>query len=116
MKTVFLTDQSLIHSFIRLCDYLVVTMLHNLVVASASAVLDVLKEQTKKDVTIDNLVDVIPDDIEEQESILQVHNSCMFQSSLELVCEILSMLVGGAWVQPQDNCLFLPPFKMLCHH
>lgn len=47
-------------------------MLHNLVVASASTVLEVLKEQTKKDITVDNLVDGIPDDIEEQERILQV--------------------------------------------
>lgn len=63
---------SINHSFIRLCDYLVVTMLHNLVVASASTVLEVLQEQTLKDITVDNLVDGIPDDIEEQERILQV--------------------------------------------
>ena len=47
-------------------------MLHNLVVASASAVLGVLQEQTKKDIAVDNLVDGIPEDIEEQERILQV--------------------------------------------
>ena len=47
-------------------------MLHNLVVASASTVLEVLQEQTLKDITVDNLVDGIPDDIEEQERILQV--------------------------------------------
>ena len=47
-------------------------MLHNLVVASASAVLEVLQEQTEKDIAVDNLVDGIPEDIEEQERILQV--------------------------------------------
>lgn len=59
-------------SFIRLCDYLVVTMLHNLAVMSASAVLDVLQEQTSTDIAVSNLVKEIPDDIEEQERILQV--------------------------------------------
>ena len=63
---------SLTNSFIRLCDYLVVTMLHNLVVASASAVLKVLQDQTKRDTAVDNLIDSIPEDIEEQERILQV--------------------------------------------
>lgn len=47
-------------------------MLHNLVVTSASTVLDVLQEQTRKDIAVDNLVDGIPEDIEEQERILQV--------------------------------------------
>ena len=47
-------------------------MLHDLVVASASAVLGVLREQTIKDIAVDNLVDGIPEDIEEQERILQV--------------------------------------------
>lgn len=47
-------------------------MLHNLVVASASAVLGVLQEQTKKDIAIVKLVDSIPEDIDEQERILQV--------------------------------------------
>lgn len=60
------------NSFIRLCDYLVVTMLHNLAVTSASAVLDVLKEQTAKGITVSDLVKDIPDDIEEQEAMLQV--------------------------------------------
>lgn len=60
------------YSFIRLCDYLVVTMLHNLAVTSASAVLDVLQEQTAGDIAISNLVKEIPDDIEEQERMLQV--------------------------------------------
>ena len=60
------------NSFIRLCDYLVVTMLHNLAVTSASAVLDVLKEQTAKGITVSDLIKDIPDDIEEQEAMLQV--------------------------------------------
>ena len=47
-------------------------MLHNLVVASASAVLGVLQEQIKKDIAVNDLVNGIPDDIEEQERILQV--------------------------------------------
>ena len=59
-------------SFIRLCDYLVVTMLHNLAVTSASTVLDVLCEQTAKNITVSDLVTEIPDDIEEQEKMLQV--------------------------------------------
>ena len=65
----------LFYSFIRLCDYLVVTMLHNLAMTSASAVLDVLQEQTAGDITISNLVKEIPDDIEEQESMLQVYGT-----------------------------------------
>ena len=60
------------YSFVRLCDYLVVTMLHKLAVMSASAVLDVLQEQTAGDIPISNLVKEIPDDIEEQERMLQV--------------------------------------------
>ena len=59
-------------SFIRLCDYLVVTMLHNLAVTSASAVFNVLQEQTAMDITVSTLVKEIPDDIEEQERMLQV--------------------------------------------
>lgn len=47
-------------------------MLHNLAVTSASAVLDVLKEQTAKGITVSDLVKDIPDDIEEQEAMLQV--------------------------------------------
>ena len=60
------------NSFIRLCDYLVVTMLHNLAVTSASTVLKVLREQTEKDLIVSDLVTEIPDDIEEQERMLQV--------------------------------------------
>ena len=59
-------------SFIRLCDYLVVTMLHNLTVTSAGEVLKVLHEQTAEDISISDLVTDIPDDIEEQEKMLQV--------------------------------------------
>ena len=47
-------------------------MLHNLAMTSASAVLDVLQEQTAGDISISNLVKEIPDDIEEQERMLQV--------------------------------------------
>ena len=66
-------------SFIRLCDYLVVTMLHNLTVTSATAVLEVLREQTAEDISVSDLVTDIPDDIEEQEKMLQV---CNFTSTL----------------------------------
>jgi len=59
-------------SFIRLCDYLVVSMLHDLAVKSTSHVLTVLKAQTGKEVEIIELAQEIPDDIEKQEEILQV--------------------------------------------
>ncbi len=62
-------------SFIRLCDYLVVTMLHDLAVKSTSHILDILKIQTARDAEITNLVRELPDDIEEQEKMLQVHLS-----------------------------------------
>ena len=60
-------------SFIRLCDYLVVTMLHDLAVKSTSHILDILKIQTARDAEIADLVRELPDDIEEQEKMLQVH-------------------------------------------
>ena len=47
-------------------------MLHNLAVTSASTVLKVLREQTEKDLIVSDLVTEIPDDIEEQERMLQV--------------------------------------------
>lgn len=59
-------------SFIRLCDFIVVTMLHELTVCSASSILTVLQEQVSETVDIVDLVQQIPDDIEEQEKALQV--------------------------------------------
>ena len=58
------------HSFIRLCDYLVVTMLHNLTVKSVTHILTVLHDQLSKPVEIHDLVQPIPEDVEEQEKIL----------------------------------------------
>ena len=55
-------------SFIRLCDYLVVTMLHNL--TFKSAILNTLHEQLSKPVEIHNLAESIPEDVEEQEKML----------------------------------------------
>ena len=60
------------HSFIRLCDYLVVTMLHDLTVKSTTHILSVLEAQTTKDAQITDLVQELPDSIEEQEKMLQV--------------------------------------------
>ena len=76
MDSILDSDTILIYtlfcSFIRLCDYLVVTMLHNLTVTSAAAVLKILHEQTAEDISVCDLVRDIPDDIEEQEKMLQV--------------------------------------------
>ena len=60
------------YSFLRLCDYLVVTMLHDLTVKSTTHILSVLKAQTAKDAQIVDLVRELPDSIEEQEKMLQV--------------------------------------------
>jgi len=57
-------------SFIRLCDYLVVTMLHNLTFKSVSHILNTLHEQLSKPVEIHNLAESIPEDVEEQEKML----------------------------------------------
>lgn len=57
-------------SFIRLCDYLVVTMLHNLTFKSVSHILTTLHEQLSKPVEIHNLAEPIPEDVEEQEKML----------------------------------------------
>lgn len=59
-------------SFIRLCDYLVITMLHDLSVSSAKSILETLEQQTAKSISIGELVQPIPDTIEEQEQLLQV--------------------------------------------
>ena len=59
-------------SFIRLCDYLVVTMLHGLTVHSCTGLLSVLKSQLVKAVEVTDIVKTIPDDVEEQEKVLQV--------------------------------------------
>ena len=59
-------------SFIRLCDYLVVTMLHNLTVHSCTGLLSVLQSQLVKSVEVTDIVKSIPDNVEEQEKILQV--------------------------------------------
>lgn len=59
-------------SFIRLCDYLVVTMLHRMAVVSAKTILHTLQSQTSKVVEIKDLVQPIPESIEEQEKLLQV--------------------------------------------
>ncbi len=47
-------------------------MLHDLTVKSTSHLLGVLKAQTAKDAEIKDLAQEIPEDIEEQEKILQV--------------------------------------------
>lgn len=57
-------------SFIRLCDYLVVTMLHNLTFKSVSHILTTLHEQHSKPVEIHDLAEPIPEDVEEQEKVL----------------------------------------------
>ncbi len=47
-------------------------MLHDLAVKSTTYILDVLKSQTAKNAEITTLVQELPDDIEEQEKMLQV--------------------------------------------
>ena len=59
-------------SFIRLCDYLVVTMLHSLTVDSCAGLLSVLQSQLLKAVEVTDIVKTIPDNVEEQEKVLQV--------------------------------------------
>ena len=51
-------------------DYLVVTMLHNLIFKSVSHILNTLHEQLSKPVEIHNLAESIPEDVEEQEKML----------------------------------------------
>lgn len=60
-------------SFIRLCDYLVITMLHRLSVSSAGVILHTLECQTDKFITVTDLVQPIPESTEEQEQLLQVY-------------------------------------------
>lgn len=59
-------------SFIRLCDYLVVSMLHKMTVFSAWDIFHTLQGQTEKLVHVEDLIQRIPDSIEEQEQLLQV--------------------------------------------
>lgn len=59
-------------SFIRLCDYLVITMLHRMSVFSAKTILGTLECQTNKATQITDLVKPIPESTEEQEKLLQV--------------------------------------------
>lgn len=93
------------NSFIRLCDYLVVTMLHNLTVASASAVLEVLQQQTAKEATITDLVKDIPDDIEEQERMLQVHYMCMYMYivNIHIHCTCMHVCPTHSVCNSQDH-------------
>ena len=67
----FMSDTTL-YSFIRLCDYLVITMLHKMAVVSADAILETFEYQTNLVIEITDLVQPIPDSTEEQESLLQV--------------------------------------------
>ena len=59
-------------SFIRLCDYLVVTMLHGLTRHSCSRLLNLLRLQLEKAVEVTDIVKDIPEDVEELEKTLQV--------------------------------------------
>ena len=59
-------------SFIRLCDYLVVTMLHGLTLQSCTQLLSLLQSQLEKAVEVTDIVKAIPEDVDEQEKILQV--------------------------------------------
>lgn len=59
-------------SFIRLCDYFVITMLHRMAVVSAGTILHTLECQTNKAIEIADLVEPIPESTEEQEKLLQV--------------------------------------------
>lgn len=60
------------HSFIRLCDYLVVTMLHKMSVFSAETILHTLEMQTDQTISVADFIKCIPESIEEQEVLLQV--------------------------------------------
>ena len=62
----------ILYSFIRLCDYLVISMLHKMTVFSARDILHTLQYQTEKRIHIQDLVKPIPDTIEDQEKLLQV--------------------------------------------
>ena len=59
-------------SFIRLCDYLVITMLHRMSVHSAEKILFTLEDQTTQIIQVQDLIKSIPESIEEQEKLLQV--------------------------------------------
>ncbi len=59
--------------FIRLCDYLVVTMLHDLSTTSVEFVLKKLQLQVSKSVVVSDFITPIPNSIEKQEAMLQVN-------------------------------------------
>ena len=59
------------HSFILLCDYLVVTMLHDLATNSMSTILSILTSQFAKAVEITELAPPIPEDPLAQEAMFE---------------------------------------------
>jgi hypothetical protein len=60
------------HSFIRLCDYLVISMLHRTSIFSAEIILSTLEDQTSQTIHVKDIVPPIPENVEEQEKLLQV--------------------------------------------
>ncbi len=66
-------------------------MLHDLAVKSTSHLLDILRLQTAKDAEITTLVQELPDDIEEQEKMLQVKCFAM-SNNTQLFC-VLKMYI-----------------------
>ena len=87
------------YSFIRLCDFIVVTMLHDLSVRSASSILTVLQDQVSESVDMFDLVQPIPDDIEEQEKALQV--------SRTIQAYLLSCDSESLFLYSKSFCLYL---------
>ena len=80
-------------SFIRVCNYVVVTMLHNLAVLSASSLLDYLQNQIAKPIVIEDVVQVITineDGEEEYEPISQMPSQT---SRISQVCSTAMFLV-----------------------
>ena len=75
-------------------------MLHNLTVKSTSYILNTLVQQTGKVVEMKDLVQDIPDDIEEQEKILQVCSPTKF----------IQRLYINIWIK---TCL--PAFRHTLH-
>ena len=53
-------------------------MLHGLTRHSCSRLLNLLQTQLEKAVEVTDIVKVIPEDVEELEKTLQVHQSCWF--------------------------------------
>lgn len=68
----------LFYSFVRLCDYLVITMLHRMSVFSAEVILLILEDQTSQIIHVEDIVQPIPESTEEQEKLLRVSFSMMF--------------------------------------